>query len=273
MISTIVNMTNTDFQVVIRRNDQCGKQRGYKVRKVKDFWVSFIPKYVSNYIFLSIYYFTSLVPVPRKIRDQNYKSNIVQLRNMHWDVWTVRSAYIENQNEWSNIMFGAGKHHNMRRSGCEVIATFNVLKALTGTGSPESMAELIREYEVRGAALRGEFGVSPRAIEVYFREHGFRVATTDKTDDTSLNMVDRQCQVLIATVYNDGNDITKQVHTVCITKDSGQGYVLHNTYCKDKNGTYVASAPYATLTDAVNHISRYGAKLIYLIGIVGAICE
>lgn len=44
----------------------------------------------------------------------------------------------------------------------------------------------------------------------------------------------------------------------------GNGYVLHNTYCRDKNGVY------ATLLDAVRHISRYEAKLIYLIGIAEA---
>lgn len=242
------------------------------MKRIKKFLVSFIPKHVGNRTFLKMYQVLTFVPVSRKIREKNYNGNIAQLQNMAWNFWTVPSAYIENQYEWENIMYGIGKHHNMRYSGCEVIATFNALKTLTGTGSPESMAELIREYETRGAALRGEFGVSPLAIEAYFKKHGFWVATTDNSDNESLNMVDRQCQVLIATVYNDGNDITKQVHTVCITKDAGQGYVLHNTYRKDKNGTYVASTPYSTLTDAVNHISRYGAKLIYLIGIAGAIC-
>lgn len=237
------------------------------MKQKKNFWASFIPKHVSNHIFLRIYHFTSLIPVPRKIRDQNYKSNIVQLKNMHWDFWTAPSAYIENQNEWGNIMYGAGKYHNMRRSGCEVIATFNALKALTGTGSPESMAELISEYEVRGAALRGELGTSPRAIEAYFRRHGFLVTTTDKGDGESLEMVDRQSQVLIAVAYNDANDITRQVHTICITKDAGKGYVLHNAYRKDKSGKYIASAPYATLSDATSNISRNESKLIYLIGI------
>ena len=239
--------------------------------KVKNFWVSFIPKYVSNRIFLRIYHFIALVPVPQKIRDQNYQSNIVQLSNAHWDVWSVHSAYIENQYEWDNIMFGAGKHHNMRYSGCEVLATFNALKTLTGTGSPESMAELIREYEARGAALMGEFGTSPRAIEAYFKKQGFQVTVTDKGDRASLEKVDRQSQVLIAVAYNNANDITQQVHTICITKEAETGYILHNTYRKDKNGKYIASAPYATLSDAIKNMSRYEPKLIYLIGIAGSV--
>lgn len=241
------------------------------MKQKKNFWASFIPKYVSNRIFLRIYHFTSMVSVPRKIRDQNYESNKVQLKNTHWNFWTAPSAYIENQNEWDNIMFGAGKHHNMRYSGCEIIATFNALKALKGMGSPESMAELIREYEEHGAALRGEFGVSPRAIEEYFRKHGFSVMTTDKGDGESLEMVDRQSQVLVAVAYNDANDITQQVHTICITKDVGKGYVLHNAYRKDKSGKYIASAPYGTLSDAISNMSRYEPKLIYLIGIADAV--
>lgn len=241
------------------------------MRKKKFLGASFVPRHVSNYFFLRIYHLTSLIPVPRKIREQNYQSNIVQLKNMHWDFWTVPSAYIENQNEWGNIMFGAGKHHNMRYSGCEIMATFNALRALKGTGSPESMAELIREYEAHGAALRGEFGVSPKAIEAYLRKHGFWVTTTDKGDGESLEMVDRQSQVLIAVVYNDANDITQQVHTICITKDAGTGYVLHNAYRQDKSGKYIASTPYATLSNAISHISRYEAKLIYLIGIADSV--
>ena len=233
----------------------------------KAFLVSFIPRYINNRALLTIYQLLTLVPVPRKVREKNYNRNLEQLRNAAWDFWTVPSVYIENQNEWGDILFGTGGHHNMRYSGCEVLATFNALKALTQAGSPESMAKLICEFETRGAALRGEFGVSPRAIEAYFRKHGFRVAATDKSDSESLDMVDGQSQVLIATVYNDANDITKQVHTVCITQDAGKGYVLHNTYRKDAKGRYLASPAYATITDALKKISNFETKLIYLIGI------
>lgn len=236
----------------------------------KAFLVSFIPRYIHNRAFLTIYQLLTLVPVPRKVREKNYDSNLEQFRNAAWDFWTVPSVYIENQNEWGDILFGTGRHHNMRYSGCEILAVFNALKALSQTGSPELMAKLIRGFETRGAALRGEFGVSPRAIETYFRKHGFRVAATDKNDSESLDTVDGQSQVLIATVYNDANDITKQVHTVCITKDVGQGYVLHNIYRRDTKGRYIASPAYSTLSDAINRISRYQAKLIYLIGVAPA---
>lgn len=237
--------------------------------QIGKFWASFIPKHVSNRIVLSVYRILTWIPISRKNREKNYHSNIERLSNANWDFWTQPSDFIENQREWNNIVFGAGSHHNMQYSGCEIMAVFNARKALTGIGSPESMAELIREFEEKGAALKGEFGVSPQAIEVYFKKHGFLTAATDKGDDKSLKRVDMQSQVLIATVYNDVNDITRQVHTVCITKE-GNGYVLHNAYRKDQNGKYAASSPYALLSDAIAKISGYETKLLYLIGIAKA---
>lgn len=236
------------------------------MKQENKFWASFIPKHVSNRIVLSVYQIFTWIPVPQKIREKNYHSNLERLNNADWDFWTLPTAFIENQSEWDQILFGTGPHHNMKYSGCEIMAVYNARKVLTGTGSPESMAELIREFEAGGAALKGEFGVSPRAIETYFKKHGFLVAAANKGDAESLKKVDDQSKVLIATVYNDVNDITRQVHTVCITKE-GNGYVLHNAYRRDKNGKYTASAPYAALSDAIGGISGYDTKLLYLIGI------
>lgn len=237
------------------------------MRRIKKFFVSFIPKHVGNRTVRMVYHVLTFISVSRKTREKNYNSNIAQLNNETWDFLTVPNVCIENQNEWSEIMFGAGTHHNMKYSGCEVIATFNALKIMTGFGSPESMARLISEYETCGAALQGEFGVSPLAIEKYLKKRDYVVSTTDKEDGTELDKVDKQSQVFIATVYNDATDITKQIHTVCITKNENGRYVLHNAYCRDISGAYVSSIPYVTLSEAIDHISQYEVKLIYLIGI------
>ncbi len=42
---------------------------------------------------------------------------------------------------------------------------------------------------------------------------------------------------------------------------------MHNADYKDKKGEYTESISYPTLRKAITHISGYGAKLIYLIGI------
>lgn len=238
--------------------------------RVKKFFVSFIPKHVGNRTVCAVYHVLTFIKVSRKVREKNYNSNIVQLNYNTWNFLAVPNAYIENQNEWGEILFGTGPHHNMKYSGCEIIATFNALKALTYSGSPESMATLISEYEAHGAALRGEFGVSPLAIEAYLKKRGYVVSSTDKEDGTEPDEVDKQSQVFIVTAYNDVNDITKQIHTVCITKDESGRYVLHNAYCRDISGAYVPSISYTTLFDAIGHISQYEVKLIYLIGITKA---
>ena len=237
-----------------------------KRNPIKQFIISFIPRHVGNSVVLKAYHLLTLIPVPQKIRKRNHDHNTICLKDAKWDFLSVPSAYIENQNEWGEILYGWGPHHNMKYSGCEIIATFNALKALGKADSPDFMAELIGEYEKHGAALWGEFGVSPLAVCAYLKRQGFSVVTAKKDDDQSLDMADNRCRVFISTVYNDANDITAQIHTVCITKEEN-GYILHNAYRKNQKGAYVASVPYATLKEAIARISGQEPKIIYLIGI------
>ncbi|MCH5251170.1 MAG: hypothetical protein J1E98_14630 [Lachnospiraceae bacterium] len=237
-----------------------------KRNPIKQFLISFIPRHMCNSVVLRVYCLLALIPVPKRIRRKNHAHNAISLKNAKWDFLSVPSAYIENQNEWGEILYGWGPHHNMKYSGCEIIATFNALKALGKACSPDFMAELISEYEKRGAALWGEFGVSPPAICAYLKRQGFLPLSAKKVDDKSWNMADSQCQVFIATVYNDAKDITAQIHTVCITKEENR-YILHNTYRRNQKGDYVASISYATLKEAIVHISGQEVKMLYLIGI------
>lgn len=237
-----------------------------KRNPIKQFLLSFIPKHIGNSVVLNVYYLLALIPVPKKIRRNNHVHNTISFKNAKWDFLAVPSSYIENQNEWGEILYGWGPHHNMKYSGCEIIATFNALKALGKASSLDFMAELIGEYEKHGSALWGEFGVSPLAIYAYLKRQGFSVVTAKKDDDKSLNTAVSRCQVFIATVYNDAKNITAQIHTVCITKEENR-YVLHNAYRRNQEGVYAASIPYATLKEAIAHISGREVKMIYLIGI------
>ena len=237
-----------------------------KRNPIQQFLVSFIPMHVGNSVVLNVYNLLTMIPVPQNIRKKNHDHNAIRLKDAKWNYLAAPSAYIENQNAWGEILYGWGFHHNMRYSGCEIIATFNALKALGKAASPDFMAELIGEYEMHGAALWGEFGVSPPAICAYLKRQGFSVVTAKKDDDKSLDMASNRCQVFIATVYNNAKDITAQIHTVCITKEEG-GYILHNAYRRNQNGAYAASIPYATLKEAITRISGQEVKMIYLIGI------
>lgn len=229
------------------------------------FLASFIPQHISNRTVIRVYRILAWIKVPRSVRERNYEHNLKYLKKMNLKLWQDSPACIENQAQWGDIWFGAGKHHNMGYSGCEIMAAFNARKVLKRLGTLEEMAEMIRYFEADGAALWGVFGTSPWAVTQYFKKQGYDVLLSYGEDDT-IRAIEQKGQVMIATVYNDRYDITKQIHTVCITRGRG-GYVLHNAYFKDKSGAYAMSPSYALLEDAIAHISNYQTKLICLLGI------
>ena len=233
-------------------------------KAAKTFFVSFIPKYIGNKTVIRVYHMLTWIKVPRSVRERNYRHNLENLRKSKKAVWKDAGGCIENQKQWKDIWFGAGRHHDMMYSGCEIIAAFNAAKTMQGAGSPEDMAGLIRYFEAKGAALWGTFGTSPLAVAEYFKRCGFEVLLS-YGDRRTMEAIERDSFVMIATVYNDKCDITKQIHTVCITRKNG--YVLHNAYVRDRNGDYTASPSYETLENAIAHISNEETKLICLLGI------
>lgn len=228
---------------------------------------SFIPKHVSNHVLIIGYRFLAAFGVPRFIRRKHLRENRIRLEQTNGDFWPVPDSYIENQSEWTKIRFGVGRRQSMSYAGCEIIATYNARKALGAPVSKKFMAELIDTYEARGAALWGAFGVAPTMIAAYFRKNGFQVETADDADAEAVEEIARNSKVMVATAYNDKNDITGQIHTVCITKNREGQFVLHNAYYKDEKGRYRESRPYLTLRETISHISGREPKLIYLIGI------
>ncbi len=230
------------------------------------FLASFIPQHISNKTVIRAYRILAWIRVPRSVRKKNYEHNLQYLKEMNPQLWQDSLVCIENQAQWGDVWFGAGKHHNMGYSGCEIMAAFNAQKILRGSGTAEEMTEMIRFFESKGAALWGAFGTSPWSVAQYFKKQGFDVLLSYGEEDT-VNAIEQKSQVMIATVYNDRYDIAKEIHTVCITREQGGRYVLHNAYFRDKSGAYAASPLYATLPEAVAHISNHQTKLICLMGI------
>ena len=127
------------------------------------------------------------------------------------------------------------------------------------------MVNLISSYEKNGAALYGEFGVAPNAIERYMKNAGYKVQTTDSRNAQKLAEIDKNSDVFITTVYNNQKDITDMVHTVCITKTKDGKYAAHNTYIRDKRGNYVANTA-DTLEEAISGIGS-DTGIIHVIGV------
>lgn len=227
---------------------------------------AYIPKYISNKTVLKVYNLLSRISkVSPKIRKKNREINSRVLAE--GNIFKA-GHFIENQNDWGDIQFGSGRHHNMRYSGCEIIAVYNALLDLGKELSLEDMAELIGAFEQKGAALKGEFGVTPYAIKDYLKNSGYHVSATSSTDEKSICELGKKSHTVIATVYNNKDNIMEEIHTVCITKKDGV-FAVHNDYTKDgkKPAGYRERGGYGTLQEAIDSIGR-ASKSIYVIGIM-----
>lgn len=245
------------------------KQPAHIFTMIHDLFVSpkaYIPRYISNKTVLKVYDLLSRISkVSSKARKKNREINSRTLAEGN----VFRTGhFIENQNDWGDIQFGSGKHHNMRYSGCEIIAVYNALLDLGRVLSSEDMAELIGAFEEKGAALKGEFGVTPHAIKDYFENSGYDVWATSSNDEKSICELEAKSHTVIVTVYNNKENIMEEIHTVCITKQNGV-YAVHNDYARDgkKPVGYKERSGYATLQEAIDSIGR-ASKSIHIIGII-----
>ena len=226
--------------------------------------------------------------------DQHYEKNSAKLSSDSIALnpkLNNTGKYIENQAQWGGISYGMGREEeaygdesNMSYSGCEIIATYNALVAL---GETPDMASLIKGYEKHGMTLNGHAGTSPTAIMDYFAINGFDTKMLiDFSNDSAIEDLAKY-DTIIATVYNDENDITNMIHTVSITKEVVDGhteFIIHNSYNRNpsekdkevlntmteeqrKRAIYFQSKPYMSLKEAAFNLSGASTKPISLIGI------
>lgn len=134
------------------------------------------------------------------------------------------------------------------------------------------MVDLISGYEEDGAALNGDFGVSPVAISDYFKDNNYDVTVLMSRNKTEINALGENSETVIVTAYNNQKDIMAQVHTVSITKDENDKYFVHNSYTLDSHNNYVSKGKdksgngFDTLQDAIEGMSS-DAAVISVIGL------
>lgn len=189
-----------------------------------------------------------------KLSVENLKKNTERFQH-HLETIEKHRGYVEDQNNYRDMHYGVS---TMQYSGCEIFAVFNALFNLTGK-HPVPLHHLIEAFEADGMVLSGKFGTAPRALVDFFNRNGFHAVITTKEGE--FDRLGRDSDSLILTMYNDGEDISKEVHTVNISKEHG-GLVAHNVYC---NGATVG--PAATVTELIARMNNGKAKGISLIGI------
>ncbi|MCI5917867.1 MAG: hypothetical protein MRZ75_00850 [Roseburia sp.] len=243
------------------------------IKLIRDFYESkikaFIPQNIDNKSVLEMFDILQKANfISEKVRKDNVAENREELRKKGYI--PPDGFYIENQAHWEKVRFGNSVHSNMSYSGCEIIATYNALSALGNAASADTMISLIEGYEKTGAMFNGEFGVNSNAIADYFRKEGYVVDMIDSTDVNIINQLGSNNDVIIVTVYNDQNDISQMIHTVCITKTDEGKYVAHNIYKQENSGIYVSSDEKTTLEEAIQCIGSDPA-IISTIGVKQAL--
>lgn len=231
---------------------------------------SFIPNKISNPTVLTIYDLLRKVSkVSNRTITSHRATNAAVLSDPTQSPLKAPVGFIENQREWTDVKIACGKNATMQKSGCGVFAVYNALHALKKEVGTEALLDLIVHFEKNGLALNGRLGISPKAIYRYFQENGFDVHMTAERSPEIVNKIGTDYEVLIVTAYNDKNDITQRIHTVCITKNERGEYFAHNAFYR-KGKRYVAMPTgekgFATLQETVEHLAK-NPLLLCLIGI------
>lgn len=173
----------------------------------------------------------------------------------HAAVIAQNNGFVEDQNSYTDMDYGDA---TMQYSGCEIFATYNAIHSIMGKQSM-TLAKMISEYEKDGMVLSGKFGTAPKAIKDFLDKQGYKTDMT--TNEADFDNYGKKYQSLILTMYNDKDDISKEVHTVNISKEDGK-FVAHNVYC---NGKIVG--PSATVKELIANMNGGKAKGISLIGV------
>ena len=224
----------------------------------------FIPKHISNKIVLSILSFLTHVSFISNATIKEHSMRNGQCIKAH-----LTRGFIEDQYKWIDVQYGK---KNISYSGCEIIAVYNALYSLNIEVNAKFLVELISYFEKKGTVLNGRWGTSPNAVLKYLRKRGFEAEILINDDINQLKQIENKYDTFIVTVYNDRYDITKQIHTVNISRNNG-AYQIHNVYFKDEKGNPIpknrdfSGKTIRDLSVAVENISASNCKMISLIGI------
>lgn len=246
-------------------------------KKFKSWRNSFIPKHIHDKTLIFVYnLLAATCPINNKIRAL-HKDRNERVWEENFSKYTI-DGYIEHQYKMQEIKYGKAiklltktlgmRAYNGATSTCEVIATYNALQHLSNNPH-DSFADLLFYYEGNGCALYGYFGTTPDAIRTYFLRRGFdAVQLTGKKarNADAVNQLSRAYDSYIVTMYNDKDDITRQIHTMCITKDESK-YIIHNDYSGNKKDYTEYDVDSTTLDDVIADYNGGKGKTISLLGV------
>lgn len=216
---------------------------------------AFIPRFIAGGVILWVY---DLMRFAQRVFHRDYSfhdhENEIAFSQKESAIQKM-GGFIEDQGCYTDMFYGKTL---MRDTGCEIIATYNAMRSMLGS-APISLAKLIHEFERDGIALKGKAGSAPKAIQSFFLRSGYDARMITKKVD--IQRLADAYETWILTMYNDKENIMKQIHTVNISKTT-EGYLVHNV-----KGDGHPEGPYDTLEDLIEQLNKGKAKMISLLGI------
>ena len=206
---------------------------------------------IKSRIFLWLWSVLAWFPVPEEAIRNNTAWNRKMLSESLWR----EGEFIETQQPFAALRFG--KAYTMEYGGCGLIAVHNAMLEVGKPLSADGFLQMTEQLQRKGAAWFGKYGIHPAAIRRYLREQSFSTLHVVGANRKELERLERVADVWIATVFN-GRRLKEQLHTVCITRTAEGRYVPHNAY---------RPGEFASLTEAISHISAHGATALYTIGV------
>lgn len=141
-------------------------------------------------------------------REEHYRQNSLTLGNAPVPAFSSE-GFLEYQNRCGQILYGKT---NVAFAGCEIIAFYNLLKALH---RDEPLPALIRETEANGMIHGAHWGTSPLSQLRALQKRGISVHYA--WSEPEFTAVLNSCESFLLTLYNDKDDLRKMIHTVCVT--------------------------------------------------------
>lgn len=199
---------------------------------------------IMNTLILLFYKIGVLKRVPQTIINKNYELNTESI--LHQDI----SGYIENQNKLDPIRIG--KRH-IPYCGCGVVAVYNALISLGSNMTASDFLNLIKNFEKSGLVFSGKFGIAPQSIKSYLTEilnkSKFTIRSTESVRQDKINIFGAAGDVFVCTVLNNGSDIRKGIHHICVNKDDSGNFISHNP-------NFISHSLYDVLMKATNNTGK-----------------
>ncbi len=272
-----IRLTGDLMEFYLRFCEYCGEKYLYNWTdtEINDWINSYVPNYVNDETL--IYVMTLMSdPLDKDTIDSHLQHNReLWLRYLKEGGGTgiydciFEDGYVDGQKYLDEMYYGVnGGPISASENACEIIALYNALYSINdGVTLPRyDFPELIAQIEGSGPCLNGILGTSPVIMEEYLKDEGYNIKTLEGKDARNVGKLEElqdEYDTYIVTLYNDENDVSGCVHTMCITSVETDGNIKYII----RNDGKANTVPQDSIYDCLEAYKEGESKTICIIGV------